>query len=280
MMDDIRGYLESVFSKLLQTPEVHRAKDELGQMMEDKYAELLAQGMSEKEAAKATIDEFGNPDEVLESLGVKPQPARKRHPGRIVAVVLGVIAVCCVCWAVFWGRAGEDPHAGSVDATIAEDFSSVDVHAACADVVLKSGDVTQVSYSGAANTSFEYEVRDGVLRVTQEMTSNTGTQSSNGIEITVVVPSAAELASIDASSELGDVDLHGVSAASTTVSSQMGDVDVSDVDLSNATLKLSIDMGEIILDGDKASPGTVVRGAGEKIVDASAEMGDVTVTSL
>ena len=39
-----------------------------------------------------------------------------------MAVVLGVIAVCCVCWAVFWGRAGEDPHAGSVDATIAEDF--------------------------------------------------------------------------------------------------------------------------------------------------------------
>ncbi|MCH3956770.1 MAG: permease prefix domain 1-containing protein [Olsenella sp.] len=166
MMDDIRDYLESVFSKLPQTPEAHRAKDELGQMMEDKYAELLAQGMSEKDAAEATIAEFGNPDEVLESLGVKPQQGRKRHPGRVIAAVLGVIALCCVCWVVFWGRAEADPHAGSVDATIAEDFSSVDVHAACADVVLKSGDVTQVSYSGAANTSFEYEVQDGVLRVT------------------------------------------------------------------------------------------------------------------
>ena len=112
-MDDIRDYLESVFSKLPQTPEAHRAKDELGQMMEDKYAELLAQGMPEKDAAKATIAEFGNPDEVLESLGVTPQPARKWHPGRIVALVLGVIAVCCVCWVAFCGRAEADPHAAT-----------------------------------------------------------------------------------------------------------------------------------------------------------------------
>ena len=69
-------------------------------------------------------------------------------------------------------------------------------------------------------------------------------------------------------------------AARTDVSSQMGDVSVSGIDLSNATLRLSVDMGEIILDGNEVSPGTVVRGTGEKIIDASAEMGDVTVTAL
>ncbi|MCI2184608.1 MAG: DUF4097 domain-containing protein [Olsenella sp.] len=280
MMDDIRDYLESVFSKLPQTPEAHRAKDELGQMMEDKYAELLAQGMSEKDAAEATIAEFGNPDEVLESLGVKPQQGRKRHPGRVIAAVLGVIALCCVCWVVFWGRAEADPHAGSVDATIAEDFSSVDVHAACADVVLKSGDVTQVSYSGAANTSFEYEVQDGVLRVTQQQTSNVGVQASDGIVITVVVPTTVELASVGATSDLGSVDLQGVEAARTDVSSQMGDVSVSGIDLSSATLELFVDMGQITLDGSAVSPGTVVRGTGEKVLAASAQMGDVNVTAL
>jgi hypothetical protein len=269
-----------VFSKLPQTPEAHRAKDELGQMMEDKYAELLAQGMSEKDAAEATIAEFGNPDEVLESLGVKPQQGRKRHPGCVIAAVLGVIALCCVCWVVFWGRAEADPHAGSVDATIAEDFSSVDVHAACADVVLKSGDVTQVSYSGAANTSFEYEVQDGVLRVTQQQTSNVGVQASDGIVITVVVPTTVELASVGATSDLGSVDLQGVEAARTDVSSQMGDVSVSGIDLSSATLELFVDMGQITLDGSAVSPGTVVRGTGEKVLAASAQMGDVNVTAL
>lgn len=59
-----------------------------------------------------------------------------------------------------------------MDATIAEDFSSVDVSAACSDVVVKSGTSAQVSYTGAANTSFEYEVQDGVLRVTQKQTSS------------------------------------------------------------------------------------------------------------
>lgn len=279
-MDDIRDYLGSVFSKLPQTPEAHRAKDELGQMMEDKYAELLAQGMSEKDAAEATIAEFGNPDEVLESLGVKPQQGRKRHPGRVIAAVLGVIALCCVCWVVFWGRAEADPHAGSVDATIAEDFSSVDVSAVCSDVVVKSGASAQVSYTGAANTSFEYEVQDGVLRVTQQQTSNVGVQASDGIVITVVVPTTVELASVGATSDLGSVDLQGVEAARTDVSSQMGDVSVSGVDLSSATLEFFVDMGQITLDGSAVSPGTVIRGTGERIVDASAEMGDVTVTAL
>lgn len=116
--------------------------------------------------------------------------------------------------------------------------------------------------------------------MTQTQTSSAGTQASDGIVITVVVPSTAELSSIDATTQLGSVDLQGVSAARTTVSSQMGDVDVRDVDLSNATLRLSVDMGEIILDGNEVSPGTVVRGTGEKIIDASAEMGDVTVTAL
>ena len=36
-METIRNYLESMFANLPGTPEVRRAKDELWQMMEDKY---------------------------------------------------------------------------------------------------------------------------------------------------------------------------------------------------------------------------------------------------
>lgn len=236
--------------------------------------------MEGRRKVRSRCNHFGNPDEVLESLGVTPQPAHKWHAGRIVAVVLGVIAVCCVCWAVFWGRAGEDPHAGSVDATIAEDFSSVDVSTVCSDVVVKSGTSAQVSYTGAANTSFEYEVQDGVLRVTQQQTSNVGVQASDGIVITVVVPTTVELASVDATTGLGSVDLQGVEAARADVSSQMGDASVSGVDLSSATLELFVDMGQITLDGSAVSSGTVVRGTGEKVLAASAQMGDVNVTAL
>ncbi|WP_130812920.1 hypothetical protein [Olsenella sp. Marseille-P4559] len=104
--------------------------------------------------------------------------------------------------------------------------------------------------------------------------------SSDGITITVMAPTGIELASIDASSQMNDVNLQGVSSARTSVSSQMDDVDVNDIDLSNATLELSVEMGEAALGGDEVQSGTVARGTGEKVIEASAEMGDVTVTAL
>ena len=69
-MDTIRDYLESMFARLPQTPEVLRAKGELSQMMEDKYDELVAEGMREDEAVGTVIAEFGDIDEVAETLGI------------------------------------------------------------------------------------------------------------------------------------------------------------------------------------------------------------------
>ena len=42
-MNTLKSYLESMFAKMPNTREVLRAKDELWQMMEDKYMELLRQ---------------------------------------------------------------------------------------------------------------------------------------------------------------------------------------------------------------------------------------------
>lgn len=54
-METIRNYLESMFSQLPNTPEVLKAKYELGQMMEDKYSELIADGKSENEVIGTII---------------------------------------------------------------------------------------------------------------------------------------------------------------------------------------------------------------------------------
>ena len=70
-MDTIRNYLESMFLSLPNTPEVRRAKSELGQMMEDKYNELISEGKSENEAIGIVIAEFGNLDELAEELGIE-----------------------------------------------------------------------------------------------------------------------------------------------------------------------------------------------------------------
>ncbi len=70
-METIKNYLEAMFANLPHTPEVIKAKDELWQMMEDKYNELREEGRSENEAVGVVISEFGNLDELAETLGLE-----------------------------------------------------------------------------------------------------------------------------------------------------------------------------------------------------------------
>lgn len=69
-MEAIREYLPNMFLNYRKTPQVLRAKAELMEMMEDKYEELMQEGMSEKEAVGTVISEFGNLDELAEELGI------------------------------------------------------------------------------------------------------------------------------------------------------------------------------------------------------------------
>lgn len=69
-METLRNYLENLFMNLPNTPQVQKAKEELMQMMEDKYMELKAEGKTENEAIGIVISEFGNLEELAESLGI------------------------------------------------------------------------------------------------------------------------------------------------------------------------------------------------------------------
>lgn len=82
-METIKNYLETMFMNLPNTSEVRRAKDELGQMMEDKFAELIEEGKTENEAVGTVISEFGNLSELADVLGingyVNPQAASQAN---------------------------------------------------------------------------------------------------------------------------------------------------------------------------------------------------------
>ncbi len=69
-MDAIKSYLENMFLHLPKSPEVIRAKDELSQMMEDKYNQLRSEGRTDNEAVGQVIAEFGNLDELAANLGI------------------------------------------------------------------------------------------------------------------------------------------------------------------------------------------------------------------
>lgn len=78
-METIRNYLEAMFANMTNTPEVKKAKAELLQMMEDKYNELIADGVSENEAVGTVISEFGNLDELAQELGLEKEVEEVRE---------------------------------------------------------------------------------------------------------------------------------------------------------------------------------------------------------
>ena len=77
-MYNLRNYLDILFAELPYTPETARAKQQLYEMMEDKYNDLLLSGMTSEEAERAVKDEFGNLDEVAESLGLSDVIKKKK----------------------------------------------------------------------------------------------------------------------------------------------------------------------------------------------------------
>lgn len=70
-METIRNYLKAMFAGLPDTPEVRRAYEELAAMMEDKYTELMEEGLTENEAVGTVISEFGNLEELAQTLGIE-----------------------------------------------------------------------------------------------------------------------------------------------------------------------------------------------------------------
>ena len=120
-METIRNYLESMFANLPGTPEVRKAKDELWQMMEDKYTELKNEGKTENEAIGIVISEFGNLDELARDLGIdnivnnqnnnRPKPFTNdmvddyiaSHRKKSLFIALGVfLCIISVCGPIFF----------------------------------------------------------------------------------------------------------------------------------------------------------------------------------
>lgn len=85
-METLRNYLENMFLNLPNTPEVRRAKNELLQMMEDKYTELKEEGRAENEVIGIVISEFGNLDELAEELGIKTYVEEESAPGQMLSL--------------------------------------------------------------------------------------------------------------------------------------------------------------------------------------------------
>ena len=126
-----------MFSTLPNTPEVRRAKTELGQMMEDKFHELIQEGKSENEAVGTVISEFGNLDELAETLGIQSILRGQEDDNRMVlsldeareyladsaaaAFMHGLVAffaIICASGVIIGGTVADMPGAGDGKAAL------------------------------------------------------------------------------------------------------------------------------------------------------------------
>lgn len=82
MNQAIRTYIDAQFATVKASPEVERAHRELLQMSEDKYHQLISQGISDQQATGQVIIEFGNLDDLADELGIRDavEQARNEKP--------------------------------------------------------------------------------------------------------------------------------------------------------------------------------------------------------
>jgi hypothetical protein len=76
-METIYTFLENLFKGLPQTKALKKAKDDLYQIMIEKYLDYKEDGKSENEAVGLVISEFGNIDEILETFNIEIDPDKK-----------------------------------------------------------------------------------------------------------------------------------------------------------------------------------------------------------
>lgn len=83
-METIKNYLEAMFANMPNTESVRKAKEELFQMMEDKYNELISDGVNENTAVGTVISEFGNLDELADDLGLSTEVSEQHTEENVI----------------------------------------------------------------------------------------------------------------------------------------------------------------------------------------------------
>ncbi|WP_034552173.1 permease prefix domain 1-containing protein [Carnobacterium funditum] len=76
-MSIIINYVNSIFERLPQSPEMFKLKQEMLSNMENRYTQLIAENKSEQQAVAKAIAEFGNTDELLAMASL---PTEEREP--------------------------------------------------------------------------------------------------------------------------------------------------------------------------------------------------------
>lgn len=255
-MEVIRNYIETMFLKLPDTPEVNRAKSELLQMMEDKYTQLLADGVSENEAVGTVISEFGNIDELKKDLGLETEEctigkSAPRHKKRsyisIIVSVIIILIIAGTAYDVVYSLVYLDSDY-TADETVMDNcevFNKIYLDGDATDIKIIKGSSYGYSIDNGRSSRAAVEVVDGCLRMKQSVRSHIiglgfGVKGS---KIVISVPADVVLEDIDMTSDVGNISISDCSAAKMNITTNVGNVNIKDVTVD--VLEVTSDVGNI-----------------------------------
>ena len=177
-----------------------------------------------------------------------------------------------------------------------EQFSEIEAGTEIMDIKIVAGDDYEIRYRCDETSAPFYEVKDGVLIITQENRKGflVGQKNKN-LDLTVTVPREAVLKTINVIADVGNIRLIGIKADKGEIESDIGDVklencdftdlrvvsDIGDIETefvgssSDYTLDLSSSIGEIELNGQEIVGDYYEPGTTEKMIRVIADIGDV-----
>lgn len=178
-----------------------------------------------------------------------------------------------------------------------DEISSADISVSAGGVTIKTGSGYSLNIQSTDGyPGISYSVTGGVLTVSETESKATLTNDNCAVELTV--PADAVLAGVKAKSDMGAVNVSGISSDSLTLVTNMGEVSVSGVscsgsidlrsdmgsvnasgikDLSEASIDIEVDMGEIKVEGKTVDSPYKRDGDGTGIV-IRANMGSVSLS--
>lgn len=146
------------------------------------------------------------------------------------------------------------------------EFESININANVMGITIKNGDSFKIE--STYNREYlkpEYEVKNGVLHITQNMPKNTN--GNNNASTIITIPNRNAMRNIDTKVNVGEVQLNGIEVNNIEVKTNVGRVFIKNTVFNDAELKTNVGEVEVTVD-DKLN---------EYSMDFKTDVGDVSV---
>lgn len=199
------------------------------------------------------------------------------------------------------------------DNILLDDFTEIQVDVDVMGLTIKEGTDYSFSYYCTDNLIPQYEVKDGILYITQSQKTKYGT---NNCDATLTLPADVLLEKVYITSDVGGVEMDGLAIKDLSVYCDVGDINIDDtkmgyaklevsvgdlnikrsefegldvysdvgdvdiqaaVDISEYSFDLTSDIGDIDLDGREYKDECYIRG-NEKLVKVTSDIGDIEIS--